>query len=179
VPFGRNGQHYAMRANRMCRECKMETPQLCIWIRYRATDPPTVPTSYERHQNWACETCGFNEEEIKTVQEPTDKIRIINRLLGLGDDYDFIKVDLSSRANDIILRVRTPDFDPSELRAVQNKQRETGFISVAELMTVQKAGFRRPLDVPPKPQPKSPRERRERALRRIFSSRPAQGTSPS
>jgi C4-type Zn-finger protein len=41
--------------------------------------------------SWVCEDCGFNEEEVKTVYEPSDKVRIINQLLVLGDDYDFIR----------------------------------------------------------------------------------------
>jgi hypothetical protein len=43
---------------------------------------------------------------------------------------------------------------PSEMRAIQAKQQETGFINVSELIELQKAGFQRPKDVPPKPTPK-------------------------
>jgi hypothetical protein len=145
---------------------------MCAWVKYRAPDDPTVPTSYVKMMQWICDSCGNAEEETKVVYEPTDKIRIINRLLRLGDDYDFIRVSLASRPNEILLRIQTPDFDPSELRAIQEKQRETGFVNVAELLMLQKAGFRRPADVPPKPQPKDRATLRERARQRAFAGDP-------
>lgn len=60
-----------------------------------------------------------------------------------------------------------------EVRAVQYKQQETGFITVEELMKLQRTGFRRPRDLPPKPQPKDPRILRERARQRMFQGEPA------
>lgn len=146
--------------------------QMCAWVRYRGSDEPTAPTSYLKTMQWICECCGKPEEEAKVVYEPTDKIRIINRLLRLGDDYDFIKVSLASRPNEILVRIETPDFDPSELRAIQEKQRETGFVNVAELLMLQKAGFKRPGDVPPRPQPRDRRTLQERARQRGFAGDP-------
>jgi hypothetical protein len=40
------------------------------------------------------------------------------------------------------------------MRVIQAKQQETIFITVNELMRLQKAGFDRPRNVPPKPMPK-------------------------
>jgi hypothetical protein len=93
-------------------------------------------------------------------------------LLRISDDYDFLKMDLSSRPDEIILRIKLPDFDPSELRAIQTKEQETVFIKVDELIKLQKAGFRRPSDVPPKPQPKDRRTLRERARQKMFRGEP-------
>lgn len=75
-------------------------------------------------------------------------------------------------ANTIIVRIQVPDFDPSELRAIQNKQQETGFINVCELMLLQKAGFNRPSEVPPKPHPHDRRRLRERARQKMFVGEP-------
>jgi hypothetical protein len=111
------------------------------------------------------------EEEVKQVYEPTDKVRIINRLLRIPEDYDFIKMRIESLPDEIVLRIKVPDFDPSEMRAIQHKQQETGFINVDELIRLQKAGFRRPMDVPPKPTPKGNRLR-ERATQRMFIGEP-------
>ena len=44
-------------------------------IRSRDSDSPTVPNSYQKEIHWVCENCDFNEEEIKTVCEPTDQMR--------------------------------------------------------------------------------------------------------
>ena len=54
------------------------------------------------------------------------------------------------------------------MRAIQYKQEETGFITADELMRLQNAGFNRPREVPPKPQPKDRRILRERARQRMF-----------
>jgi hypothetical protein len=173
MPFNRgSGQHYTMRARRQCKRCKVETWQLCTSIRYRQWPEPTVPASLMKELSWVCEDCGEPDEEVKQVYEPTDRIRIINRLLNLSRDYDFISVSLSSQPNEIVVRIQVPDFDPSELRSIQTKQQETGFINVGELMQLQKAGFRRPSDVPPKPQPKDRRTLRERARQRMFQGEP-------
>jgi hypothetical protein len=78
-------------------------------------------------------------------------------LKPLSEDYDIQNPNIESKANELVLRVRLPDFDMSEVPVVQYKQQETGFITVQELMKLQKAGFNRPREVPPKPQPKHKR----------------------
>lgn len=172
MPFSRSGKHYTMRAQRMCKTCRVETWQLCSSVRYSQWPEPTVPSSLRKQLEWVCEGCGNMEEEVKQIFEPTDKLRIILRLLRLPADYDFVKLDLSSRADEILVRIRVPDFDTSELRAIQTKQKETGFVTVAELMQLQKAGFRRPSDVPPKPHPSDRGVQKERARQRMFSGEP-------
>ena len=59
-----------------------------------------------------------------------------------------------------------------EIRAIQTKAQETGFITVDELMRVQKAGFNRPREVPPKPRPKDGSILRERGRQRMFQGEP-------
>jgi hypothetical protein len=59
-----------------------------------------------------------------------------------------------------------------EMRAIQHKQEETGFITVDELVRLQKAGFNRPREVPPKPQPKDRGILKERARQRMFVGEP-------
>ena len=81
-------------------------------------------------------------------------------------------MNIESGPNEIVLRVRLPDFDMTEVSAVQYRQQETGFITVDELMRLQKAGFRRPQEVPPKPQPKARKTLRERARERMFRGEP-------
>lgn len=172
MPFTRSGKHYTMRAKRACPTCGLMTWHSCSSIRYSQPEEPTVPESLNKRMEWICETCTKVEEEIKQVYVPTDKTRIVNRLLRLGDDYDLRSVKIESSPDEIILRVKLPDFDMSELRSVQYKQQETGFITAEELMLLQKAGFRRSSDVPPKPQPKDRRILRERARQKMFQGEP-------
>jgi hypothetical protein len=94
------------------------------------------------------------------------------RLLRFSDDYDFINMSTSSQPNEILVRIQLPDFDPSELRAIQSKQEISGFINASELMRLQKAGFRDSRDVPPRLQPRDPRILRERVRQRAFQGDP-------
>jgi len=110
-----------------------------------------VPASNIKELTWICDICQEVSVERKIVYEPSDRLRIINRLQRLGEDYDFIKMSVCSQPDQILVRIKVPDFDPSELRAIQTKQLETGFIRVDELILLQRAGFRRPTVLPPKP----------------------------
>ena len=80
---------------------------------------------------------------------PTDRIKIIRRFLSLSDDYDLLGLQIEGRADELVFHVRLPDFDMGEMRAIQYKQQETGFITADELMKVQRAGYKRPAAVPP------------------------------
>ena len=172
MPFTANGKHYSARAKRLCKRCGSETEQEMVTNRMRSTPQPTVPLTYIREQERFCTQCDNIEKVTKEVTEPTDKQRIFNRLLRLSEDYDIQTLNIESKANELVLRVRLPDFDMSEGRAVQYKQQETGFITVEELMRLQKAVYRRPRDVPPKPQPKDRRILKERARQRMFLGEP-------
>jgi hypothetical protein len=97
---------------------------------------------------------------------------IFNRLLRIQEDYDVLGATVSSLPNEIVFRVRLPDFDMGEIRAIQARAEETGFIRVDELMKLQKAGFKRPREIPPKPTPKDRRRLRERARLQMFVGEP-------
>ncbi len=103
--------------------------------RMRCTPQPIVPLTYIREQEWYCTQCDNIEELTKEVTEPTDKARIFNRLLRIPEGYDVLGVSITSEADGITFKIRLPDYDMGELRAVQHKQRETGFITVQELAT--------------------------------------------
>jgi len=68
-----------------------------------------------------------------------------------------------SEGDGITFKIRLPDYDMGEIRAIQAKAHETGFIRVDELMRLQKAGFNKPREVPQKPTPKDRHVLRERA----------------
>ena len=112
------------------------------------------------------------EIETKTVYEPTDKAMMFNRLLGMQEDYDILEMSISSLPNEIVFRARLPDCDMGEIRAIQAKAQETGFIRASELMKLQKAGFKKPLDVPARPMPKVRRHLKERARQKMFVGEP-------
>jgi hypothetical protein len=150
----------------------MKTEQDMIMNRMKGTPEPTVPFTYIRQQEFYCTQCDNTATENKAITEPSDKLRIIWRLMRLSEDYEGIKTSIESIPDGIILRVWVPDFDMSEVRAVQNKQEETGFITVEELTKLQRAGFRRIRDVPPNPMPHSLRRYKERQRQKMFVGDP-------
>jgi hypothetical protein len=173
MPFAVNsGKHYTMRAKRQCHKCQAMTSQMCCSVRYSQWPEPTVPASYRKRMEWFCETCENKEEEIKQVYEPSDKARIFNRLLRIPEDYDTLGVSITSEADGITFKIRLPDYDMGEIRAIQAKAQETGFITADELIRLQKAGFRRPREVPLKPTPKDQHILRERGRQRMFQGEP-------
>ena len=172
MPFTYGGKHYSLRAKRPCKQCRTITSQTAVSCRYRAPKEPKVPPVYVKELAWYCEGCDETEIETKEVVEPTDKTRIFRRLQSIAEDYDIISMKIESLPNEIIFRIRLPDFDMGEIRAIQTKAKETGFIKVSELMKLQKAGYHRPVEVPPKPQPKDRRTLRERARQKMFVGEP-------
>ena len=65
---------------------------------------------------------------------------IAKRLLRIPEDYDVLGYRLNSDAEGVSIKIKVPDFDMGEMRAIQHKQQETGFITVDELIRLQKAG---------------------------------------
>jgi hypothetical protein len=121
---------------------------------------------------WLCDWCGNLNEEVKESVEPTDKEKLVKKLLSLLEEYDVLGFTLSSEPNVISIKIRLPDFDMDELRAIRWKQRETGFITAEELMKVQRAGYKRPIIVPPKPEPRDVATLRKLERQRAFSANP-------
>jgi hypothetical protein len=172
MPFTRSGKHYSIRAKRFRKNCRTITEQSTVSVRYRSPPEPTVPESYLRVYEWLCEQCDNIEVESETIYEPTDKALIFNRLMRIQEDYDLLNVSISSLPNEIVFRARLPDFDMRELRAIQAKAKETGFIRADELMKLQKVGFKRPREVSPRDTPEDRRRLRERARQKMFLGEP-------
>jgi hypothetical protein len=126
-----------------------------------------------RTVTWICQWCEGTEEEVKEVAVPTDRLKIIRRFLSLSNDYDLLGLKVEARVDELVFRVRLPDFDMGEMRAIQFKQQETGFITVEELMKVKRAGYGTPREVPPRPEPRDPTAMRERARQQAFGPKPS------
>jgi len=106
------------------------------------------------------------------VYDISDKARIFNRLMRIPEDYDVLGASIRSEPQGISFKIELPDSDMGEIRAIQAKAMETGFITVDELMHLQKAGFKRPGEVPAKPQPSDRRRLKEKARQRTFQGEP-------
>jgi hypothetical protein len=172
MPLTRSGNHYTLRAKRLCPQCHEMTDQTATSCRYDSSEIPKVPPILIKRIEWLCDWCGSYEEEVKETLKPTDRTMILKRLLSLPEEYDVLGFTLSSEANVISMKIRLPDFDMSELRAIQDKQKETGFITVEELIKVQRAGYRQPVAVPPKPQPRDVAMLQKKERQRAFAGEP-------
>jgi hypothetical protein len=159
---------YTIRSERWCKACNSRTPQVSVGCRY-APDKLKAPSTLIRNVTWVCQWCDQAEVEAKEVAVPTDRVKIIRRFLSLSDDYDVLGMEVEAKPEELVFHVRLPDFDMSELRAIQWKQRETGFVTVEELMKVRRAGYRRPAVVPSKPQPQDTETLQKRERQRAFA----------
>ncbi len=54
--------------------------------------------------------------------------------MRIQEDYDILAMNPESLPDEIVLRVKLPDFDIGEIRAIQAKAQETGFITVEFLV---------------------------------------------
>jgi len=163
---------YTIRAERWCKVCNAQTCQTSGRYRYSTPEGWQALNVLVRTVTWFCESCNEAEEEVKQVPVPTDRLKIIRRFLSLGEDYDVLGLKVEARPDELVFRVRLPDFDMGELRAIQWKQQEIGFITVDELMRVQRAGYRRPSTVPAKPQPRDVATLRKRERQQAFAGGP-------
>jgi len=172
MPLTRSGDHYALRAKRLCAQCHEMTDQTATSCRYDAPDIPKVPPILIKRIKWLCDWCGNYEDEVKETLQPTERTMIVTRLLSFPEEYDVLGFTLSSEANVVSIKIRLPDFDMGELRAIQNKQQETGFITVDELIKVQRAGYKQPTAVPPKTPPRDRTMLRQKERQRAFAGDP-------
>ena len=163
---------YNIRKKRLCPQCHETTDQTATTFRYDPPDVAKAPQILIKRIGWVCEWCGNYEEEVKETPAPTDKAKIMKRLLSITDDYDVLGFTLSSESDGVSIKFRLPGSDMSELRTIQYKQRETGFITVEELIKVQRAGYKHPKAVPPKPQPHDVATLRKRERQQAFAGEP-------
>jgi len=110
MPFTIDGKHYVVRARQWCKSCLDTAEQHMISNRLRRTPEPTVPLTFIREKELYCAQCDNIDKEFKQVREPTDKESIFNRLLRLSQDYDIQEMNVESRPNEIVLRVKLPDL---------------------------------------------------------------------
>ena len=172
MPLTRNGNHYTLRAKRLCAQCHEMTDQTATSYRCNAPEIQKVPPTLIKRIEWLCDWCGNCEEEVKETVQPTERTMIVKRLLSLPEDYDVLGFTLSSEANVISIKIRLPDYDMGELRAIQYKRQETGFITVDELIKVQRASYKQPTAVPPKPQPRDMATLRKNEKQSAFAGDP-------
>ena len=106
--------NYTIRAERWCKTCTTKTPQVSLNYRYDISPEPQVPSILIRTVTWACQWCDETEDEVKEGPIPTDRVKIIRRFLSLSDEYDLLGLNVEAKPNELVFRIRLPDFDMGE-----------------------------------------------------------------
>jgi hypothetical protein len=102
-----SGKHIQISENRYCPECGGFTEQLCHKVRYQ--DNPKEPGTLIKKSSWVCPTCLSETEEVKTQLLPGDKVRIISRLLRMQEDHAIQSMNISSRAEKLVIEITVKD----------------------------------------------------------------------
>ena len=77
--------------------------QVCHKIRYRENQEQTgtlLKMSY-----WICPNCLTETEDVNVQVLPTDKVRIINRLLRMQEDYAISSMTIASEPEKLVIEI--------------------------------------------------------------------------
>jgi hypothetical protein len=102
--FTNSGRHIQISGRRYCPTCQSITDQVCHKVRYQdnaGNEGTLLKKSY-----WICSVCITESEESKVQALPGDKVRIIDRLLRMQDDYAIRSMKIASRPESLIIEIR-------------------------------------------------------------------------
>ena len=102
--FTNSGRHIQISGRRYCATCQTITDQVCHKVRYHDNNPDQEGTLLKKSY-WICSVCVTESEEVKVQQLPGDKVRIINRLLKLPDDYAIRSMKIASTSERLIVEI--------------------------------------------------------------------------
>lgn len=108
--FTNSGRHIQIAGRRYCPICQTVTDQVCHKVRYQANSPGQEGTLVKKSY-WICSVCIRESEEVKVQPLPGDKVRIINRLLKMQDDYAIQSMKIASRSERLIVEIRVGRSD--------------------------------------------------------------------
>jgi hypothetical protein len=103
----RSGKHIQIIEKRLCPKCRVFTEQLCHKVRYQ--ENPKEPTTLIKRSEWICPICLTGTEEVKVQPLPSDKVRIITRLLRMQEDYAIHSMNISSQSERLVIEMTVKD----------------------------------------------------------------------
>jgi rubredoxin len=101
------GRHIQISEKRHCPKCGFLTEQVCHKIRYQENHEESrtlIKKSY-----WICPTCLNETEEVKNQLIPGDKVRIIDRMLRMQEDYAIRSMNISSFPEKLVIEIMLRD----------------------------------------------------------------------
>jgi hypothetical protein len=98
-----SGKHIQISERRYCQKCKTTSDQICHKVRYE--DNPEQEGTVLKKSYWICSSCVTEAEELKVQPIPGDKIRIMNRLLRMQDDYAITSMKIVSQPEKLVIEI--------------------------------------------------------------------------
>jgi hypothetical protein len=102
-----SGKHIQISERRYCKKCKAIREQICHKVRYeenREQEGTLLKKSY-----WICSNRITETEELRVQPIPGDKIRIMNRLLRMQDDYAITSMKIASQPERLVIQITIKD----------------------------------------------------------------------
>jgi hypothetical protein len=124
--------------------------------------------AYRREERWNCDRCHTDKVIVKEIPIPTEQTKLVKLLMSLSEKYELQGSTISVEAREVRAVFRFPEHDLPKLRAIAENWADRGYITAKDLLKLEKAGMRDVAKIPPKWAP-SKRERREEAMKNIFS----------
>lgn len=101
------GRHIQIVEKRHCSKCRVFTDQVCHKMRYQQN--PEETEAFLKRSYWICPVCLTETEEVKSQPIPSDKVRIINRLLRMQGDYAIESMSIASQPEKLIVEITVKD----------------------------------------------------------------------
>ncbi|MGA8856097.1 MAG: hypothetical protein WB643_02905 [Candidatus Bathyarchaeia archaeon] len=98
-----SGRHIQIVEKRFCSKCNVFADQICHRVRYQ--DNEAQAGTLIKKSNWVCPTCLTDTEDVKVQPLPGDKVRIINRILKMQDDYAIQSMSISSHPEKLVVEM--------------------------------------------------------------------------
>ena len=99
----RSGRHIQIVERRFCSKCNVFTDQICHKVRYQENEEQAG--TLVKRSNWVCPTCLTDTEDMKIQTLPGDKVKIINRLLKMKEDYSIQSMNIASHPEKLVVEI--------------------------------------------------------------------------
>jgi hypothetical protein len=103
----KSGKHVQINEKRHCLKCGVFTDQVCHKVRYQ--ENPEDHSTFIKKSEWICSICLTETEEVRTQLLPSDKVRIIARLLRMQEDYTIQSMTISSQPERLVIEMMIKD----------------------------------------------------------------------
>ena len=98
-----SGEHIQISERRYGMKCKAISEQICHKVRYE--ENPDQEGTLLKKSYWICSSCVTEAEELKVQPIPGDKIKIMNRLLRMQDDYAITSMKIASQPEKLVIEI--------------------------------------------------------------------------